>query len=98
MNSLIRTAVVALSVMSASLAAGCATTDTDPVRVEDDFGKSVRQMISAQIYDPAAARNPAVQPPMGLDGVQATAVLQAQREHVGDPKEVNKQMRIEVSP
>ncbi|MDP9139869.1 MAG: hypothetical protein M3O62_03650 [Pseudomonadota bacterium] len=80
------------------LLAGCATTDTDAVRVEEDFGKSVRQMISAQIYDPTAAQQPPSEPPMGLDGVQSEAVLKVQREHIGDPKEVNKPMRIEVSP
>lgn len=32
--------------------------------MENDFGKSVRQMIDAQLYDPEAAANP---PLIGLD-------------------------------
>ncbi len=80
---------------AAVLLAGCASTDA--TRVEEDFGTSVRQMVDAQIYDPEAAKNPRKDPPMGLDGVQAEAVLDVYREHVGDPEEVTETLRIEIS-
>ena len=83
--------------VSAFLVAGCATTDTDPSRVEDDFGNSVRHMVNAQIYDPVAAQNPPEAPPMGIDGVQAEAAIDVYRKSVGDPKDVTKALRIEVS-
>ena len=75
--------------------AACVT--TDPTRVEEDFGNSVRHMVNAQIYDPEAARNPPKAPPMGIDGVQAEAVMDVYREHVGDPKDVSKAVKIDIS-
>ena len=47
----------------------------DPSRVESDFGVSVRSMVSAQIYDPEAAAEPAVLGPATLGGVAATAAV-----------------------
>ena len=47
----------------------------DPKHVEEDFGKSVRQMVNAQIYDPVIASNPAELGPETIDGpVSATSV------------------------
>ncbi len=77
------------------LLGGCVTS-TDPTKVEDDFGKSVRQMISAQTYNPGAARTPA--PALtGLDGVHSEAVLKTYREHVGDPQDVQQTVKIKVA-
>ncbi len=75
--------------------AACAS--TDPTRVEDDFGNSVRHMVQSQIYDKEAANNPARKPPMGIDGVQAESVLDVYREHVGNPKKVSDSLRIDIS-
>ncbi len=77
------------------LAAGC--TSNDPVRVEQDFGKSVRQMIDAQIYDPTAAHNPPVDPPTQLDGNKAEAGLGAYREDVPRPEAVQQPLQIQIS-
>ncbi len=81
-----------------ALLTGCSTTAGDAVRVEEDFGNSVRQMIGAQIYNPDAAKAAATEPPRGLDGVQGEAVLKVYRERVGDPDDVDKTLRIDVAP
>lgn len=52
----------------------------DPRHVEDDFGKSVKQMISAQIYDPKAASQPDELPPLLLDGEVAGTSMDGYRE------------------
>lgn len=57
--------------------AGCVS---DAQHVEDDFGKSVKQMVAAQIYDPAAASNPDVNPPLLLDGEVAGTSTDEYRE------------------
>jgi hypothetical protein len=88
-----------LSALLASTLTACANTaDTDPVRVEQDFGRSVDQMIEAQIYDPKAARKPPTEPPMGLDGVQGEAILKTHREHVGDPKKIDEDVQLDITP
>lgn len=74
-----------------------ACTTYDPVRVEDDFGKSVRSMVSNQIYDANAPGQHAGQPPGGLDGTQAEAVLKKQRESVGNPTDVESPIEVRVN-
>jgi len=89
-----RTLSIALG-LPALLLSGCVTS-TDPTKVESDFGQSVRQMITAQTYNPNAARTPA--PALtGLDGVHSEAVLKTYREHVGDPKDVQQVVKIKVA-
>ncbi|QBQ55878.1 hypothetical protein [Nitrosococcus wardiae] len=73
---------------------GC--TSTDPVRVEQDFGNSVRNMIQAQIYDPEAARNPPVDPPAALDGAKAGEALKEYRQDVGKPSKVEKELPLNI--
>lgn len=46
-----------------------------PVHVEEDFGRSVRQMIEGQIADPEAAAAPSPLGPELLDGVGAERSL-----------------------
>ena len=53
---------------------------SDPKHVEDDFGTSVKQMVAAQIYDPAAASRPDLIPPLILDGEVAGAGVDGYRE------------------
>lgn len=89
--------VVLMAMACVFVLSACASTDTDPTRVEQDFGRSVQQMVDGQIYDPEAARNPRKSPPKGIDGVQAEAAMEAYREHVGDPGEVTESLRMEIS-
>ena len=44
---------------------------SEPTRVENDFGKSVRLMIAEQLYDPGAAMEPAPEGPEELNGSAA---------------------------
>ena len=53
---------------------GCAT---DPVVVESGFGDSVRMMVIAQTFDPAAGNKPIVAVP--LDGEYGQSVLRRYR-------------------
>lgn len=75
-------------------AGGC--TSTDPVRVEEDFGNSVRHMIQAQIHDPQAAANPPVDPPMNLDGAKADNILKSYRKDVSKPEQIEKPLQITI--
>lgn len=52
----------------------------DPKNVEEDFGKSVKQMVDAQIYDPKAATNPDLIAPLILDGSAAGSSVETVRE------------------
>ena len=68
---------IAATLCAASLAASCAM---GPTHVEEDFGRSVRQMVDAQISDPAAAADPSPHAPDRLDGVGAEEALSGYRE------------------
>jgi type IV pilus biogenesis protein CpaD/CtpE len=81
-------------IVASILSAGC--TSTDPVRVEDDFGNSVHNMIGAQIYDRGAAKNPPSDPPLALDGEKADKVLDVYRSDVSEPAKVEKPISIRI--
>lgn len=81
-------------IFSLSTLAGCAI--TEPARVDEDFGNSVRNMIDAQIYNPEAARNPPTEPPLALDGPKAEKVLEVYRDDVAKPRKIEQPIRIEV--
>lgn len=59
------------------LAAGCADTPSD-----SDYGSSVRQMVQAQTYDPAAASNPPELAPEVTDGARLKNALDVYRKDV----------------
>lgn len=73
-----------------------ACTYSDPVRVEQDFGKSVRNMVKAQTYNPEASRHPPVDPPKRLDGTRGNRALETYRSDVGKPAEVDQPIRINI--
>lgn len=64
--------------------AGCTTQQTRPDDTE--FGSSVREMIMVQT-DPAGKTR------ARTDGVKSVNGLQAYREHVADPKEIESEIR-----
>ncbi len=74
--------------------AGCSS--TDPVRVEKDFGNSVRHMVESQTYNPAAIRNPSSEPPTELDGEKASAVIESYRAATSKPENIEKPIVINV--
>ena len=75
---------------------GC-TTYHDPVRVEQDYGNSVRNMIQAQTYNPAAALNPSAVPPKGMDAPKAGAVLETYRSDVSKPQKVEQPILLNIT-
>ena len=77
------------------LTVGCASTDA--TRVESDFGKSVRNMVQSQIYDPKAAQNPRIDPPLTLDGGKSEKTLETYRSDVAKPSRINQPTTIDVS-
>lgn len=60
------------------LIAGCA----DTPRVDADYGSSVKQMLQAQTYDPAAASNPPELAPEITDGARLHNALEVYRKDV----------------
>lgn len=84
-----------LLLMSGLAIAGC--TSTDPGRVENDFGESVRQMIDAQLYNPEAAVDPSLIGVDTLDGTSAAIAIDnyRKRSQRGDLPAIDRSM---VSP
>lgn len=57
--------------------AGCANTFSD-----DDYGRSVQQMVQSQTFDPAAASNPPELPPEITDAARLKNALDVYRKDV----------------
>lgn len=94
MISTIKLSGAVLALSAAVLITAC--TYSDPVRVEQDFGKSVRNMIKAQTYNPEASRHPPVGPPEGLDGNRGNRALETYRGDVAKPEEVKQPIQINI--
>lgn len=72
-----KTLYASVLVSATLLSAGCANTFSD-----DDYGRSVRQMVQSQTYDPAAASNPPELPPEITDGERLRNALDVYRKDV----------------
>ena len=85
--------IFALTSISASILflSGCIS---DPKIVEEDFGKSVQQMINGQIADPAVASNPDLEGPLLIDGVAASESVLGYRK---DAKRPEKRQAVDFS-
>jgi hypothetical protein len=90
-----RAVMLGLLAGAAGLSLGCAGM-TEPVRVANDFGRSVEQMKSAQTYDPVAAATPATEGPTGAEGRKLEQVLEVHRSDVGRPAEIKNEIQINV--
>lgn len=64
--------------VAAQLTAGCADTPL----ADADYGSSVRQMVQAQTFDPAAASNPPALAPDITDGARLEQALEVYRKDV----------------
>lgn len=51
----------------------------EPVKVEDDFGHSVKAMIAGQLFDPAIAASPNALAPDTIDGETADSTIKSYR-------------------
>ena len=65
----------------AGLMAGCA----GPSALEEDFGKSVRQMRYVQTYDKTTLLEPQLEPVQGIDGQAAAETLKDYRKTFSQP-------------
>jgi hypothetical protein len=74
MNSIHTTALALVTL----LLGGCADTPL----ADADYGNSVRQMVRAQTFDPAAASNPAALAPEITDGARLEKALEVYRKDV----------------
>lgn len=63
--------------VAALAVAGCANTTSD-----EDYGQSVRQLVQAQTFDPAAASNPPELAPEITDGARLQNALDVYRKDV----------------
>jgi hypothetical protein len=82
---LLTAAVVAL--------AACTNSKT---ATEADFGNSKASLIRAQAADPARSANPSTEPVTGVDPDYADNVIEAMRESVSKPEEVQRPIQIRV--
>lgn len=63
---------------------------------EADFGNSVRALIKAQTADPATLSSPSAEAVTGVDPDYAKNVVDAMRESVAKPEEVQKPIEIRL--
>jgi hypothetical protein len=76
-----------------ALLAGCETT---PSATESDFGRSVREMVSAQVSDPAAGTAPSTAPAPSPDNDSVNAAIGEMRKEVGVRSDVDQPIVINV--
>lgn len=78
--------------------AGCQEWMATPVRVQQNYGESVRAAYLDEIYDPDRARHPAAYAPDGTsDSIKSVKVLQrAYQGDIGSPQRVRQQSQITV--
>ena len=77
----------------AGLCAGCA----GPSALEEDFGKSVRQMQYVQTYDKTTLLDPQLEPVVGMDGEAAANALQEYRKGVAKPEQITQGISIGIT-
>jgi len=70
---------------------------SEPTKTEREFGDSVRQMISAQTYDPSTLSSPPEGAIENTDGQMLEAALEAYRTTVSDQSNVGSEITIGVS-
>ena len=76
-----------------ALLAGCETT---PSATERDFGRSVREMVSAQVSNPAAGDVPSAEPAPSPDNDAVNAAIGQMRKEVGVRGDVDQPVVINV--
>jgi hypothetical protein len=75
------------------VSAGCSNAKS---ATEADFGNSRASLVDAQSANPAAHANPSSEAVTGVDPDYANAVIQAMREDVSKPEEVQDPLAIRV--
>ncbi len=65
-----------LLALSLTILSGCAEWSSNPARTRADYGASVRNMVSKQIYNEDKDQSPAALAPDGMEGSKANSVLE----------------------
>ena len=78
------------------LISACSPTTTDPVRVEQDFGQSVNNMIEAQKFDPDAAERNGSKAVVGMDGQKAQDVMKTYQGAEADAASVDEPIHMNI--
>jgi hypothetical protein len=79
----------------AAILAGCVS--TEPVRVQEDFGNSVKQMTQSQTYNPEAAARTESLPIKEMDGEMALSTLEALRKDTSrDTETLNNVINVQI--
>jgi len=69
------TALKYLYAISLLLLTGCTQWNSDPTRLQADYGQSVRAMVNNQIYNPKKSQTPAALAPDGMEANKADTLL-----------------------
>ena len=72
-----------LFVLNLYLLAGCTQWNSDPTRLQADYGQSVRAMVNNQIYNSSKSQTPAVLAPDGMEANKADTILNGGRAYDG---------------
>ena len=81
-------------IMASVLLTGC---NSEPKRVEADYGNSVTQMIQASTYNPEAAASTESKPVIGMDGKRAISTLDAMQTDTKRVEDFDDVFDIELS-
>lgn len=87
---------ISIALAAVTSLAACGDSLTRPSATEADFGNSAASLIKAQTANPAASANPSTEPVTGVDPDYASNVIDAMREAVSKPAEVQQPITIKV--
>jgi hypothetical protein len=83
-------------IIIAALAAATAGCSTPKTPIEADYGRAVREMINAQVADPATLANPSSAAVTGADPDMVNAAVNALRGEVAKPADVKGDIVVKV--
>lgn len=72
-----------LGILVSLLLSACADNGYEPVVLDGQFGRSVRQVSQAQLLNPQAAANPPKKVPQKLDGLVGQNIMNTYRQSFG---------------
>jgi len=85
----LKTPLLYIFAISLQLLSGCTQWNSDPTRLQADYGQSVRAMVSNQIYNPCKSQAPAALAPDGMEANKADRLLNGYRTDIGKVDNVN---------
>jgi hypothetical protein len=92
-----KTYILPTLLISALSLVGCADCSYSTSTLNDNFGKTVNQMVSAQIANQQAAIQPQANSPQTMDGYAAGNIIRTYRNGFGQDAVVQAQPSINIS-